>query len=79
MYTVGNIIIQSTIMDKILFERSTEIVLNWTGAENFDNWLCVIFNCYCKSLIFGRKTGHWPLSPLDFDYFFLVIPNLQRN
>ena len=28
-----------------------------TGPENFDNYLCVSFDCYCKTLIYERKTG----------------------
>ena len=34
-----------------------------TGQEKFDIYNCVVFNCYYHSLIFGRETEHWIMSP----------------
>ena len=39
-------------------EQSKEIKQNLTGTENFDNCFCVIFDCYYKSFISAKKTGH---------------------
>ena len=39
-------------------EKTKDIKQNWTVIENLDNCFYVIFDCYYKSLISGRKTGH---------------------
>ena len=41
-----------TILDKI-FRTKKKINSNQTGAENFDNCFCVIFDSYYKSFISG--------------------------
>ena len=33
--------------------------LNSKGKEKFDIYFSVIFDCYCKSLFPGARTGHW--------------------
>ena len=39
-------------------EQTKGIKQNWPGAENCDNCFSVIFNCYYKSFISGRRTWH---------------------
>ena len=55
------------VMTKNLFARTSptkyleqfkEIQENWTGLENFDIYFCVLFDCYCQSLISGSEAGH---------------------
>ena len=39
------------------FKQSKETKKNWEGAEIFEISFCIIFDSYCKSFNFGRKTG----------------------
>ena len=39
-------------------EQNREIQENWTGQEKFDICFCVLFECYCQSLICWRETGY---------------------
>ena len=39
-------------------EQSKEIKQNWIWTVYLDSCICVNFDCYYKSLIFGKKTGH---------------------
>ena len=39
-------------------QQNREIHQNWAGQEKFHIYFCVVFDCYCQSLISGRKTGH---------------------
>ena len=34
--------------------------------EKFGTNFCVFFDCYCQSLISGRETGRWAISPPKF-------------
>ena len=58
-------------------EQSKDIKQDWTGAENFDNCLCLIFDCYYKYFILlvevrlGTTLYHHPI--LSFTYFFLIF------
>ena len=36
------------------------------------------FDCYYQSLIFGRETEHWAMSPLKFG-IFLIFPYFLRS
>ena len=56
---------KSAILDKT-FDQGRKIQWSWTGKQNFDIYFCVLFDCHCQSLIFGRKTGYWAMSPLEF-------------
>ena len=38
-------------------QKNKEIKQKWTQAEKFDNYSCVIFECYYKIFSSGRKTG----------------------
>ena len=38
------------ILDKYL-EQKKEFQSNWAGAENFNVYFCVLFDCYCQNLI----------------------------
>ena len=39
-------------------EQTKGINQNWSGAKNFYNCFCVIFDCYLKKVISRRNTGH---------------------
>ena len=44
-----------------------EIKQNWTGAENFDNHFCVIFNQYDKSFYFLKED--WALGSISTQFW----------
>ena len=33
----------------------------------------MFFDCYCESLISGRETGQWAMSPPKFKIFFSLL------
>ena len=39
-------------------EQTKGINQNWSGAKNFYNCFCVIFDCFLKKVISRRNTGH---------------------
>ena len=59
-----------TILDKI-FRTKKKINSNQTGAENFDNCFCVIFDSYYKSFISG-----WALSTGNFSKILQSSKNI---
>ena len=60
-------------------ERDPGIQSNWTEKGRFVIYFCVFFECYCGSLIPGRDTGRWDMSPSKFGIFliFLYFPKSQ--
>ena len=55
-------------------EQNREIQQNWIGQEKFDIYFCVFFCWYWQSLISGRETWHWAMSPPKFE-FLLIFPD----
>ena len=47
-----------------------------TGQDQktFDTYFCILFDCYCQSLISRGETGRWAISPSKFE-IFLLFPN----
>ena len=42
------------------------------------DYICILFDCCCQSLIFGRDTGCQATAPSKF-YIFLISPNFLRS
>ena len=57
----------------IIVEIESEIKRNWTGSENFDKYLCVIFDRYFQIFISGLKTSHQ--NPHNFEIYLKFLGN----
>ena len=74
-YFTGILCLQSR---KKYLEPIRELQQNWAGKEKFDIYFFVFFDCYCKSLISGRETRHWAMSPLKLEKF-PIFPIFLRS
>ena len=59
-------------------EQNAEILWSWTGKEKFGIYFCVVFNCYCQSLISRRETRYLATCLCKFE-IFLIFPNFLRS
>ena len=46
-------------------------------GQDFGIYFCILFDCYCHNLIFGRETGYYAMFPPTFN-IFLIFANFLR-
>ena len=66
-----------TILDKICNQSRKSSKIRHQ-RKNSDICFCMFFDCYWWSLISGRETGHWAMSPPKFA-IFPIFPNFLRS
>ena len=67
-----------TILGKLL-RKKQRINVKLGTTRNVWHFLCIFFDYYCQSLISGRDTGHWVISPRKFKICLIFLYFLKSQ